>query len=236
VKIFQGIIYWLFACCVPVLLFTGTIRGEVNAISVYEYGFDKYDISQATGIDGLQLRSVAKRLIDYFDMRVDTPQMVVVREGEESRLFNERELIHLQDVRNLIQLDYRVQIGALFLIIIFALILFFVFRVRWMLLKGLFWGGLITAGLMIVLAIWSFVGFQQFFILFHLISFSNEFWMLDPARDYLIRLFPEGFFFDAAVFGFGAIIVEALIVIGATLGTLKLATGKKKTNPPNRGF
>lgn len=233
-KIIRGIVYWLFACCVPVLLFTSTIRGEVNSVSLYEYGFDKYGISQDTGIGSLQLKSVAKQLIYYFDKRANTPQIIVARDGEEFSLFNERELIHLQDVRDLIQLDYGVQEGALVLIIIFALILLFVFRVQWrVFLKGLFWGGVITAGLMIVLAVWAVTGFDQFFILFHLVSFSNAFWMLNPATDYLIRLFPEGFFYDAAVFGFGAIILEAFLIIGAILAILKFVPSKKK--PLNKG-
>ena len=146
-KIIQGVIYWLFVCCLPVLLITSTIRWEVNELRLYEYGFDKYEISQATGIDRLQLKSVAKQLIDYFDLRADTAQIMVVKEGEEFSLFNERELIHLQDVRSLIQLDYWVQRGALLLIVICVLVLLFGFRAGWwMLVKGLFWGGLITAG------------------------------------------------------------------------------------------
>lgn len=94
-------------------------------------------------------------------------------------------------------------------------------------------GGVITAGLMIVLAVWALIGFEQFFILFHLISFSNAFWMLNPATDYLIRLFPEGFFYDAAALGFGSIILEAFLIIGAILAILKLMPVKKK--PVNKG-
>jgi integral membrane protein (TIGR01906 family) len=99
-----------------------------------------------------------------------------------------------------------------------------------MLVKGLFWGGLITLVLMVVLALWAFFGFEQFFILFHLVSFSNEYWMLDPTKDYLIRLFPEGFFYDAALFGFGAVILEALLISGVASGILRLVGGKKKAN------
>jgi len=229
VKIIQGVIYWLFVCCLPALLITSTICWEVNEPRLYVYGFDKYEIDQATGIDRLQLKSIAKQLIDYFDLRVDTAQTMVVRGDEEFSLFNERELIHLQDVRSLIQLDYCVQRGALLLIVICAFVLLFGFRARWwMLVKGLFWGGLITLVLMVVLALWAFFGFEQFFILFHLISFSNEYWMLDPAKDYLIRLFPEGFFYDAALLGFGAVILEALLLGGIALGILKLKAEKRE--------
>jgi integral membrane protein (TIGR01906 family) len=219
----------LFICCLPVLFLTSTIYLEVNALGLYEYGFDKYEISQTTGIDRIQLRNVAQHLINYFNLREDTAQVTVVKDGEEFNLFNERELIHLNDVRGLIQLDYWVQRGAFLLMVICALALFFGFRADWrMLVKGLFWGSCITMGLMVFLALWALFGFERFFILFHLVSFSNEFWMLDPARDYLIRLFPGGFFYDATLFGFGAIVLEALLVGGITLAVLRLVGLKKQ--------
>ena len=222
-KIIQNIIYYLFVCCLPVLLITSTICLEVNELSLYEYGFDKYEISQDTGIGRIQLRNVAQHLIDYFNLRADTVQIAVVKGDEEFNLFNEREVIHLSDVRSLIQLDYWVQRGAFILIVICALALFFGLRVGWrMLVRGLFWGSFITMGLMVALAIWAFFGFERLFILFHLVSFSNEYWILDPARDYLIRLFPGGFFYDAALFGFGAIMLEALLIGGIAFGILRL--------------
>ncbi|OGO58577.1 MAG: hypothetical protein A2025_02940 [Chloroflexi bacterium RBG_19FT_COMBO_47_15] len=222
-KIIQNIIYYLFVCCLPALLITSTICCEVNELSLYEYGFDKYEISQDTGIDKIQLRSVAQHLIDYFNLRADTVQITVVKGDEEFNLFNERELIHLSDVRSLIQLDYWVQRGVFLLIVVCALALFFGFRVGWQILvRGLFWGSFITMGLMVALAIWAFFGFERLFILFHLVSFTNEYWILDPARDYLIRLFPGGFFYDAALFGFGAIMLEALLIGGIAFGILRL--------------
>jgi integral membrane protein (TIGR01906 family) len=230
VKIFQKIIYWLFACCLPVLLVTGTICWEVNELRLYEYGFDKYEISQATGLDSQQLSTVAQNLIDYFDLRTDSVQIEVDKNGTKVSLFNERELIHLEDVRNLIQRDYWVQGGSLLLMAVCALALLFGFKSGWrVLVRGLFWGSVITLGLMIILGLWAFFGFERFFILFHLISFSNQYWMLDPARDYLIRLFPEGFFYDAALFGYGVIFFEALLISGITWGALRLTGGKTRS-------
>jgi integral membrane protein (TIGR01906 family) len=212
-----------------VLLLTSAICWEVNELRLYEYGFGKYEISQATGIDKLELKRVARHLVDYFNLKVNTAQIVVGKRGEEFNLFNERELVHLQDVRSLIQLDYLVQRGALLLLITCVLVLLFGFRVGWrMLVKGLSWGSLITVGLMVVLALWAFFGFEKLFILFHLVSFPNEYWMLDPAKDYLIKLFSEGFFYDAALLGFGAVILEALLLGGIALGILKLKAEKRK--------
>ena len=226
-NVIQKIIYWLFACCLPVLLFASTICWEVNELRLYEYGFDKYEISEATGLDSQQLSAVAQHLIDYFDLRMDTAQIEVNKDGTKFNLFNERELIHLKDVRDLIQRDYWVQRVAFLLAVVCALALFFGFKSGWRtLVRGLFWGSAITLALMIVLALWAIFGFERFFILFHLVSFSNQYWILDPARDYLIRLFPEGFFYDAVLLGYGIIILEALIIGGITWGVLRLA-GRK---------
>jgi len=224
-KITRTAVYWLFICCLPLLIITSNIRWGVSEIKLYEYGFDKYHISQKTGIDEVELRIAAQHLIDYFNLNADSVQVAVVKEGEEFKLFNEREIVHLQDVRDLIQLDYWVQRGVLTFMVICGLVLLLWLKCSWRkLVKGLFWGSLATLGLVVVLALWAIFGFEQLFLLFHLVSFSNEFWILDPAKDYLIMLFPGGFFYDAALFGFGAVVLEALLICGTAFGILK-ATG-----------
>ena len=55
-------------------------------------------------------------------------------------------------------------------------------------------------GIAAVVGILSLFGFQRLFVFFHLVSFDNDLWILDPTRDYLIMMFPQGFFFDATVF------------------------------------
>jgi len=221
-KIARSIAFWLIVFCLPLLIMTANIRWGVSEIRLYEYGFDKYQISQATGIDELELRRIAQHLIDYFNLKVDSAQVTVVKGGEEFDVFNERELVHLQDVRTLIQLDYWLQGGALSVVLICALVLLLWLKDKWrILVKGVLWGSLATLGLVLFLAFWAVFGFDQLFLLFHLVSFSNEFWILDPAKDYLIMLFPGGFFYDAALFGFGAVILQALLGGGIAVGILR---------------
>jgi len=215
-------IYRLFVFCLPLLIITSNIGWGVSEIRLYEYSFDKYHISQTTGIDDPELRKIFQHLIDYFNLRVDSVQVTVTKGGEQFGLFNEREVVHLEDVRDLIQLNYWVQRGALLLMVICALMLLLWLKAGWRtLVRGLFWGSLAVLGLVVVLALWALFGFEQLFILFHVVSFPNEFWMLDPSRDYLIMLFPGGFFYDAAMFGFGAVILEGVLVSGIAFGVLK---------------
>jgi len=228
-KIARNILFWLFVLCLPVLIITTIIRWELNEIRLYEYGFDKYEIGEVTGIDRLQLKGIAQHLIDFFNLKVDSVQLAVTRQGEQFALFNEREIIHLEDVRNLIQLDYRVQLAVLALMVVCILVLWLGFKEGWWTtVRGLLWGSVVTLGLMLFLALWAVIGFERLFILFHLVSFSNEFWILDPTRDYLIMLFPEGFFYDAALLGFGAVMLTALVIGGASFAALRLGRGKKR--------
>lgn len=232
----RAVAFWLIACCLPLLMIAASLGWAVNETRLYEYGFDEYQIGRVTGIDELELERIARHLIDYFNLRVDSAQVRAVKGGEEFNLFNERELVHLQDVRDLIQLDYWVQRGSLALVVVCALVLLLWLKDRWRtLIKGLFWGSLATLGLVVALGLWAVFGFEQLFLLFHLASFSNEYWMLDPARDYLIMLFPGSFFYDAALFVFVAVLAEALLVAGVAFGILKsksegIGFGRRVTN------
>jgi len=225
-KIAKVVAYWLFIICVPLLLLTSTIRLGVNSTRLYEYGFDRYGVSEDTGIDREQLGNVAKRLVDYFNFRVETPQTMVVIEGEEEiPLFQEddqnRELTHLADVRRLFQFNHRVQLASLAYIIIYSLMslrgkrsnLKRWKRGRWQdLAKGIRRGCALTLVLIAVLGIASIlIDFEQLFVQFHYVAFDNPWWM---SSGYLPKLFPEQFWQDIAFLGAGVIATEALLLGG----------------------
>jgi integral membrane protein (TIGR01906 family) len=89
-------------------------------------------------------------------------------------------------------------------------------------------GGGITLALMLALGLGILFGFSQLFWQFHVISFSNEFWLLDPTKDYLKMLFPDGFFYDAALFCAG-ITAGLAIILGGVGGGYLLSTRGKAT-------
>jgi integral membrane protein (TIGR01906 family) len=63
----------------------------------------------------------------------------------------------------------------------------------------------------------ALVGFETLFTLFHHISFANDLWQLDPRRDYLIMMFPLGFWFDATM-RVAATAVGGALLLGGTSG------------------
>ena len=206
----------LFIAVVPVFLIAFNVRWVINFPPLYSYGFDKYDIVRYTGIERDELISAGKQIRDYFNNDAELLEMRVVVGGVRvMNLYNEREVLHMRDVKGLVKGVYRVsEITGLFL----ALVVVGGF-VNWrrsftpMLGSLMRWGGGVTLGLVALVGLGAVVGFDRLFLAFHLISFSNDLWQLDPRRDYLIAMFPQGFFFDATMLIALAVVVEAAILV-----------------------
>ena len=222
---------WIFILCLPVLLLTASIGWGVNSQWLYKYGFEKYDVSQTTGLAKMELKKAATGLISYFDSGEEYISLSVIKDGDPFELFNQREAIHLRDVKGLIRLDYWVLLGTLIYTLGYAGVsLFWRRRRSW---RRLGWavisGSSITLGLMLALGLSALFGFDQLFYQFHLLSFSNEFWQLDPTRDYLIMLFPGGFWYDAALLCVLVTAGLAVILGGVAGGYLLYSRSRTKT-------
>lgn len=205
---------WLFIICLPALLVTASVSGAVNSPWLYQYGFDKYGVSETTGLAQAELEKAANGLVDYFNSDDESISLMVTKDGESFGLFNEREVAHLRDVKGLFRLAYWVLLGTLVYALVYVGVNFFWWRDRRRLAWGLIGGGCLTLVLMAALGLATLIDFDWLFRQFHLISFANELWRLDPATDYLIMLFPRDFWFDAALFCALATAVVALILGG----------------------
>ena len=193
----------LIVLIVPLLLVTTNVRLMADSPYLYSYGFQKYGIESVTGIEMGQLELAGEKIRDYFSNDQDYLVIDIERQGQEIKnLYNQREILHMKDVKNLIQLIYSIQIWSLLLFITLILIGFLSIRLRKFsnVIDPISWGGGLTLGIAAVVGILSLFGFQRLFLFFHLVSFDNDLWILDPTRDYLIMMFPQGFFFDATVF------------------------------------
>jgi len=191
--------YWLFILCLPVLLITTSVKIAANSSELYRYGFNKYDISQVTGLSPAELDKVTTGLISYFNSNQEYIDLTVIKDGKPFTLFNEREAGHLKDVKGLFRLVWWLLLGTLIYSVIYAALNYTVWKDRRRVAWALIGGSGLTIALVIGLGLMISLNFDQFFYDFHLISFANNLWQLDPSTDYLIMLFPQGFWFDAAV-------------------------------------
>jgi len=198
-KIIQSFARVLFVLSLPVLLFTASVSAAVNSSWLYEYGFAKYDVTRVTGIEKSELNRSALGLISYWNNGEKTFNITVIKDGQPFVLFNEKEVGHLVDVKALFHFMYKCLLGSFIYALLFAALALFWWKDQKLLAVGLAWGSGFSILLMIILAILATTNFEWFWWQFHLLSFTNDFWLLDPSTDYLIMLFPEGFWFDAAL-------------------------------------
>ncbi|MFC1937581.1 TIGR01906 family membrane protein [Chloroflexota bacterium] len=223
-KVIGVITKWLFVLCLPVLLLTASIAWAVNSAWLYEYGFEKYHVSQTTWLAEAELDKAASGLIGYFNSDEEYISLAVIKDGEPFELFNQREALHLRDVKELFWLDYRLLLGTLIYCLTYAGVSLLWRRRRfWRNLAGGTVGGSgLTLALMLVLGLGALFNFDQLFLQFHLLSFANDLWQLDPTKDYLIMLFPAGFWYDTALFCAGVTAGLAIILGGVGEGYLFL--------------
>ena len=100
----------LFVALVPVILIASSVRLVINLPALYSYGFDRYGISDYTGIGRADLIAAGAKIRDYFNN--DEEDLIIrtfVRGALVESLYNAREIHHMRDVKALVRGVYIVQ-------------------------------------------------------------------------------------------------------------------------------
>jgi integral membrane protein (TIGR01906 family) len=131
--------------------------------------------------------------------------------------YTEREIIHLHDVKNLVNI-LRIMIYILLLMII---ILFITNKnFSYMLIIS----GLITIGIILIILLFNF---NLLFVKFHELLFTNDYWLL-PENSLLINTYPIEFFMGFFKRLILNIIITSSILIG--IGIIKNVHTKHKSS------
>lgn len=195
-------------CLMCALLFTSFQIVCYGDMSMYQKEYEKYGVLQympagttMSSEDGLM--KVTEHMMKYLIGDKDTPDLQVQIKTDAGMIdfFNEREILHMKDVRDLfikvMQFRY---IAVMFAIFVLVYNRFGIFREKKGFLKatgkGLLIGTAIFFGIVLILAVIFMVDFNSAFITFHKVFFTNDYWLLDPRTSLLINILPEGFFFD----------------------------------------
>ncbi len=215
---------WLFILCLPILLMSASLSWAVNSLWLYTYGYEKYNVSQTTGIAEVELEKAATGLISYFNSDEEYISLSVIKDGEPFELFTNHEIIHLWEVKILFQLVYYLLGGSLAFVIIYSLVMLLRRRgSSWRILtSGVLTGSILTLGLVGALALGAVVAFGPLFWWFHEIAFvffEGRYWIPDQSW-HLHIMFPGGFWYDAALFCALATVGLAIILGGVAGGYL----------------
>ena len=204
----------LVVAAVPLAIVSTNIRLMVFDRGLWERAYARHGVSQTTGISIEQLRTANDQIMSYFEGG-PMVSLEVQKEWGREPLFNQREQTHLADVRDLVLRALAVQQISLASVIVAAAFLVLRRAPRTL-------AKLISAGTILTLVIFGGIGlaavgnFRDLWLQFHLISFTNEFWQLDPRTDYMIRMTPEGFYFDMVLelVGRSTIVAVVLLLLG----------------------
>ena len=175
----------------------------INTDSFYEFEFNKNNTALKTGIEKSDLSIIVDNIQDFFHEESNEKiNMPIYINGIKKQLFNSKEIHHMIDVKNLIQniKFFNYLLWAITLIMLLMKIILSKqkkLNSLHIIAKSYF---IYSASILISILILIALSFRWIFYFFHIISFDNNLWILDPRTDYLIKIFEEVFFMDAAIF------------------------------------
>jgi integral membrane protein (TIGR01906 family) len=226
-KLLYRSLAWLVTILLPVALtFLGLRLLLTHAFPQIEYrlpGFpqDEYGFTMQDRLKWSQLS------IDYLLNNAPISFLGDLTFQDGSPLFTARELSHMQDVKKVVQGALWVGYG------VWAIMLGLGVWARfggwwWQYVRGIWRGGWLTIGLVVVIGTLAATNFWVFFALFHSLFFAANSWEF-LYSDTLIRLFPLPFWESA--FGFaGGLDIAAGLALGIGL-IRKRKEGKQALRP-----
>jgi len=202
---------WLVTLLVPVALVMAAVRLLISpAYLVFEYntpgfpddpfGFTKEERLHWGSISVNYLVNQAG--IEYlgnlrFPPGQQAPPQSCQFMDDCTRLYNDRELGHMLDVKNVVQVALNVWYAS---VLGLAILWVWAWRGRWALpfRQGLRRGGLLTVVLLLGIILLALLAFGIIFVAFHQVFFESGTWTFYYS-DTLIRLFPERFWRDTFI-------------------------------------
>lgn len=206
-------LYLLLALLMPLVVVLSSTLYFAFSDSFYLNFFDKAGTAAQLGLTQEGMTEVVGSMTAYLSGAAAGMDLQVPVHGELMRFYNDKELAHMVDVRDLMAWGQSLRTGLLIACLVALGILR---RIGGM---GAFWRGLLAgalgalgfAGILGILAATDFYGA---FYHFHILFFTNDLWLLDPATDRLIQMLPEAFFFS----------ITTRIVLVSAIGVIALGS------------
>ena len=186
---------------VVILLISGFQAAMYADFGVYEREYTKYQVLRELDMEMEDAMYVTREMMAYLKGDRERLSVVTTVEGTEQDFFNEQDRLHMGDVQGLFLGGLALRRWAF--AVLAAALVFLAAACRkemWRTLARSFQVVLgILAALILFLGIAMARNFNAVFTKFHEIFFDNDLWIFDPAEDYMIRMLPEGLFFDMVI-------------------------------------
>jgi integral membrane protein (TIGR01906 family) len=129
--------------------------------------------------------------------------------GSDQPLFDPYEISHMMDVKRLTDMLWKVHLVSGVMVVAGLIFLLARRETRRAGYSALWYGGAVTALLLVGLVLFVLLSWRDFFITFHDVFFPPGTWTFDWSSS-LIRLFPDRFWFDA-----GTILTVGSLLLGS---------------------
>ena len=209
------------------LLFT-SLQLCLNDEGWFRQEYQKLSLESRIGIPAEDITRALMQLVYYMEGEAEGIQLSVTENGQTVEMYNEQEILHMEDVREL----YQAFRTARNLCCILALILL---ALSALLMRGqalrTFSEGFLSAAkalaiLFVALGIWVVADFSSFWTQFHRLFFDNDLWIMSYAECRMIRICPQQLFYDIVVrFALMFLIPTAVLLL---LAILFRARGRRK--------
>ncbi len=184
---------------------------------------DRHAIGRTTEFSAEEIAPINEAIVRFFASKVSLPD-ALASTGAPVQVFGDREVHHMEDVRVLVQAVGLARDAAVAMVVLVAGVTLLVRRREGVrsVLNAASRGAAATIALLALLGGLALADFGALFTQFHLVSFANDLWMLDPRTDNLIRIFPFGFWLEATLtLAIRCAFWSVLVLIGsATLSAL----------------
>jgi integral membrane protein (TIGR01906 family) len=215
----------LIILAIPFFIMLGSVRLlTTEQYLAFEYGKASFppDSFGYTQQQRLELASVNLRYV-----RDNLPSETLSNETLNStRVYSQREVSHMADVQAAFQSVWRVWWTAFILLLLSGFVLWHNGE-RIAFASALKWGGLLTSGIILAIAMLALFAWQFWFDNFHLLFFEPSSWLF-AYSDSLIRLFPLKFWIDAT-FTVSSFSLAGGLLLAFIGSRWRLTLGKKPT-------
>lgn len=200
----------LFVVALLLTSFQIAIYGDSD-YRFYEKEYEKYGVADRLNMEMDDIMDVTDKMMAYLIGEREELSVVTDVDGEQQDFFNDQDRFHMEEVKDLFLGGLKIRNLLLFLMaVLIGLLIYWktdlsqILRKSYFIALGIF--GALTALLGGLIA----SDFNRYFTIFHEIFFDNDLWIFDPATDYMIRMLPEGFFYDFVI-RIGSVFVAGLI-------------------------
>lgn len=191
----------IFSICFSIFIITTAINFIVSFKQLYYYDIDKLNIPKLSNLSKEEIKLNYDYLIEYnLSKNVDEFEMPTIKSSNQGK-------IHFEEVRYIFQNVNKISRICLIISLIGIII-----GIKNKDIKILNYTSKALIIIPLVLAIPMIINFEDTFVIFHKLMFSNDYWIFDPRLDPVINILPEEFFFHAGIMILGIVLVVSIIL------------------------